>query len=145
MGKLKHFPIPAEAVRKVLEVQRLIRSLEQGVESLPTEIAEVVEVMSVLARPVTVRQAFWIARLRVVAEQPVRLWTVSLLYSLYEELCYLAETDFDTHEVDELLLDDDLVPIIKWLALKSAGIIVHFDNSFRGDLEEILGSSEEVE
>lgn len=133
LGTLDEFPMSAEAIRRIFEVQRLIRSPEQR-EVLPKGIM-----------PLTIRQALWIARLHAVVKKASNLWLISWAYSLYEETCELAETECDTYEFDTILLDGDLVRL-----LRALDHWIGTDERFKASMEHYIhhatvGDNEEVQ
>lgn len=121
LGTLNEFPISAEAARSVLEVQKVIRSLEVELElppeswpeplrSLPAErvVSFLASVKTIFLRPVSIRHALWIDHLHAAVNDPLLLWIVSVAYSFYEDICDLAgTTDVDTRALDEKLRQGD--------------------------------------
>ena len=128
LGALNESPISAEAVHKVIEVQKVIRNLELETglppeswsESFPSltseDVVSLLAALSTILRPVSIRQALWIDRLHAAVNEPFWLWIVSLGYCVYEDLCDLAGTDFDTREFDENLRRGDYLEVLQTLA-----------------------------
>jgi hypothetical protein len=84
--QLNERPVPAEAIPHILKVKELVA--KEGM----TEV--------------TIRHAYWIARLYVFDKLKTRdLWKASYIYAIYELSCQLANVPCDTSRFDKSFLD----------------------------------------
>jgi len=81
IGRLAEYGIPTEAVSKVLEIQS-IRSNHE---------------------PLTIREAVWIGRLYTLTDEIIELAIWAALYAEREKICYLANIENDTSDLDPIV------------------------------------------
>lgn len=86
LGTLDDYPLSAEAIHHILKVQKWMA--KKGKKS-----------------QVTLRLAKWISRFsKVISKDIAWLWKVSFAYTLFEILCEISDTDFDTSHLDAALM-----------------------------------------
>lgn len=85
LGTLSKHPMPPEAIPKLLETQGKLRRMG--------------------TKPMTIREAQWMARLHVHQADITLLQVTAIAYALYEERCQLTGQPCDTSEFDDQLLD----------------------------------------
>ncbi|MBI4303955.1 MAG: hypothetical protein HY665_06415 [Chloroflexi bacterium] len=101
MGTLSKFPIPPEAIPKLLEIQRNFSSSHSISSTSPNPSTNMIP-----SCPLTIREARWVANLHVQIEDKILLWMAAHAYASYEERCDLAGQDCDTSDLDAKLPDE---------------------------------------
>ena len=86
MGTLGDIPLPSEAIPYILKIKK-IHTQNESIGKL------------------TIRQAIWISRLYATIKDINDLGYNAYMISVYEIMCSLSKTPFDTSEFDDILAD----------------------------------------
>ncbi len=105
LGTLREHPLSAEAVHLCLKINKLLAKENK------------------IIKPVTIREAEWIAQLYSYIEHnktqwrkswELSLWSAASVYAAYQILCDISNTDMDTRELDGALLQGRRQFVLYW-------------------------------